>query len=309
MKIFLTGASGLVGGAFAQAAARRGHEVIGTTGTFAGSLAGLARHLPLDLTATDALTGHILDAFPEAIVNCAAVSEPAACTANPARSQTLNVALPELLARLAHHLSARFIHLSSEQVFAGDHAPYANTAPPAPLNLYGRQKLASEQVVHRVAPAFAVTLRAPLLGGNSPSGQRSLHERLFADWAAGRTPALFTDELRQVCAADNLAEVMVELCERPEVRGVYHWAGTETVSRLRLAERIRDHFKLTPAQAPLAATTRAAQPDAARSRPANLSLDLAPLAGHLKTRPEPFGAQLDRLVIPPPHRAWYHALT
>jgi dTDP-4-dehydrorhamnose reductase len=247
----------------------------------------------------------VLELFPEAIVNCAAISEPAQCEADPARAQALNVSLPATLARLAHHVSARLIHLSTEQVFAGDRAPYAVQAPPAPINLYGRQKLESERVALRGAPEFAAIVRAPLLGGNSPSGRRSLHERLFADWAAGRTPRLYTDEIRQVCSADNLADVMVELCERPGALGVFHWAGAEAHSRYELGRQIRAHFKLSETQAPLVAVSRSDDPTAAAKRQADLRLDLAPLVGALKTQPETFAQQLDQLVVPPPCRAWY----
>ena len=158
-----------------------------------------------------ATTAAVLDVFPEAIVNCAAVSSPGACEVNPAQAQALNVALPALLAQLAHHVSARFVHLSSEQVFDGAQTtPYRAGDAPSPIQLYGRQKLESERAVDAVAPEEAVTLRAPLLMGNSLAGRRSPHERLFADWAEGRVPRLYTDEFRQPCTSENLAEVMLD---------------------------------------------------------------------------------------------------
>ncbi len=307
MKFFLTGASGLVGSAFAQAAARRGHHVTGLVGSFTGTLPGVNVKRTLDLTDDAALTAAVLDAFPDAIVNCAAVAEPAQCDADPARAQALNVALPATLARLAHHLSAKFIHLSSEQVFDGASAsPYSLQSTPKPINLYGRQKLESERLVHAAAPDFAITLRAPLLTGNSLSGKRSLHERLFADWSAGKTPRVFSDEIRQPCTASNLADLMLELLERNDARGVYHWAGADTLSRYELARRIRAHFKLSETAAPIEAVTRAADPRAASKRQAILTLDLKPLAGKVKTPIETFEAQLDQLIIPVPFQAWYH---
>jgi dTDP-4-dehydrorhamnose reductase len=102
MRIFLTGASGLVGSAFARASARRGHTVTGIVGNFSGDLPGLSSRRPLDLTDESALSSALLDVFPDAIVNCAAVSEPASVDQDPARAQALNVALPAALARLAH---------------------------------------------------------------------------------------------------------------------------------------------------------------------------------------------------------------
>lgn len=309
MTILLAGASGLVGSAFAAAAARRGHRVTGIVGAFPGPIEGLAQKIAVNLTDEHATTAAVLEAFPQAIVNCAAVSLPEQCDANPALAQSLNVALPALLARLAHHVSARFIHLSSEQVFDGTRAtPYAPGDATAPINLYARQKVESERAVHAAAPEFAVTIRAPLLMGNSAAGKRSLHERLLADWAAGRTPKLYTDEFRQPCTSENLAEVMLELCERDDLRGVFHWAGAELLSRHALGLALREHFKLTATQAPLTAITRAETPDAARRRQACLALNLDPLPAKLKTRPQTIAEQLAELKVPAPVREWYHGL-
>lgn len=309
MKILLTGASGLVGSAFAQAATRRGHHVIGLVGAYSGNVPGLAEKRACDLTDEAALTALSLETFPEAIVNCAAISEPGQCDADPARAQALNVALPAHLARLAHHLSARLIHLSSEQVFDGTSTEaYTIKSPVKPLNLYARQKVESERLVLAAAPGMAVTLRVPLLSGNSLTAQRSLHERLFAAWAAGQTPQVYTDEFRQPCTASNLADLMVEILERNDVRGVFHWAGADLLSRHEIALRIRNHFKLTATAAPLAALTRAADPRAASKRPARLGLDLKPLAGVVKTPLETFAAQLDQFIIPPACRAWYFSV-
>lgn len=306
MKILLTGASGLVGSAFVQSAARRGHHVTGLVGSWTGVVPALPAQRTVELTDEAALTSTVLELFPDAIVNCAAVAEPAQCDADPARAQALNVALPALLARLANHLSARFIHLSSEQVFDGaSSTAYTVKSPVKPLNLYARQKVESERLVHTAAPDFAITLRAPLLSGNSLSGKRSLHERLFADWSAGKTPKVYTDEIRQPCTAANLAELMVELLERNDVRGVFHWAGADALSRHELARRIRAHFKLSDTAAPLEPITRAADPRTASKRPAHLALDLKPLAGVVKTPIETFDAQLDQFIIPPAFRAWY----
>lgn len=309
MNILLTGASGLVGSAFARAAFRRGHRVVGVVGEFPGAIDGLAEKRAVDLADEAAATAAVLDVFPQAIVNCAAISVPEACDANPALAQAMNVALPATLARLAHHVSARLVHLSSEQVFDGERTtPYAPGDPPSPINLYARQKVESERLVHAAAPAFAVTLRAPLLMGNSLTGKRSVHERLFADWAAGRTPRLYTDEFRQVCTSENLAEAMLEVCERDDVHGVFHWAGAELLSRYEIGRRIREHFKLPESRTPLATVARAETPDAARKRQACLALNLAPLAGKLKTRPQTFAEQLEELHVPAEIRAWYQAL-
>lgn len=308
MKLFVLGSSGLVGGSFAELASRHGHTVTGTVTTFTGAITGVSEKITLDLTDEAAVSATILRAKPDAILNAAAVSEPAKCDDDFALSQKLNVTLPALAARLAQQLGARFIHLSSEQVFAGDRAPYAVTDPVAPINTYARQKVDSEKLVHATAPTLAATVRAPLLMGNSPGGKRSLHERLLADWASGKTPALYTDEFRQTCTAQNLAAALLELTTHPEITGVFHWAGAELLSRLELGIRIRSHFRLPESAAPLKPTDRAANPKAAASRQANLALDLRPLSQLLKTPVETIDQQLAALTVPQHLRAWLESM-
>jgi len=308
MRILLTGASGLVGSNTAAAALRRGHSVHGIVGSWnGGAIPGLASVARIDLHDLAAVTTAVLEFFPDAIINAAAVAEPARCEADPGGSHALNVLLPQRLAELAHHLSCRLVHISSEQVFDGAHAPYARDDAVSPVNNYGRQKVESERLVHAAAENFAATVRAPLLMGNSPGGTRSVHERLFADWAAGRTARLFTDEIRQPCTAENLADALVELCERPDMRGVFHWAGAEAVSRHELGLRIARHFGV-PAAGRIEETRLAGSP-AAATRPANLALDLKPLAGRLTTRVQSIDEQLETLRVPHAARTWWGTLT
>lgn len=293
-----------MGAAFAQAAARRGHTVIGIVGCWRGAIAGVTESRPVNLADTAAAQKVALDVFPDALVNAAAVAEPLACEMQPDLAEKLNVDLPGMLAQVASHLGAPLVQLSSEQVFAGTHAPYSVHAAVSPVNLYGRQKAEAERRVLTAAPDLACVVRAPLLLGNSLRGRRSLHEKLFETWAAGRAARAYIDEFRQVCPVGNLAEVLVELLERNDMQGVFHWAGTELLSRHEIARRIARHFNL-PGKL-VEPMTRADCPEISARRPANLALDLTPLVGKLKTRPSSFAAGLEELIVPPPFRHWYH---
>ncbi len=306
MHIFLTGITGLTGSAFARAAKRRGHTITAVVHR---------TPIPDDIAADQILEGdlrnqnwvlqEVLDKFPQVLVNAAAVSSPAACVADPETSQALNVDLPAQLAQLAHHLSARFLHLSSDTVFDGERGNYAPTDEPGPTTLYGWQKLEAEKAVMKNAPDFATVLRLPLLNGNSPAGDRSVHEKLFARWSRGETVRLHEDELRQPCLADNAAEVLVELCEREDFHGIRHWAGAEPVSRWELGQRIIKHFNL-----PENLVERVSRRDSAegQNRPADLTLNCTSLKAKLRTQPQSLDEQFAPLIIPHAARKWYHSL-
>ena len=290
MKILLTGSSGLLGHAYAQAAVRRGHSVTALYNQNRPIADGLARTIQLDASEPEKLTQIAIELWPDVIVNCAAISNAIAVEADAMRAEKINVALPRLLAQLSTHLGARLLHVSTDMVFDGQSdQPYRSTDMPAPTNLYGQTKLMAEREVLEHNTEDPVVLRIPILMGNSPGGQHSLHEKLVAAIKAGEKPKLFCDEMRQPCSASNVAEVLLELTERRDLHGLFHWAGSETLSRFEMGQRILKHFGL-----PLDAIESAYRDD--ETRPARLTFNLNPIVSKLKTKPIDFAAQLDELT-------------
>ncbi|MEM8868069.1 MAG: SDR family oxidoreductase [Verrucomicrobiota bacterium] len=294
MKILLTGASGLLGNAYAEAAIRRDHEVIGLYATNPPVATGLSKTLSIEGRNTAEITTLCLDLWPDAIVNCAAISCPGAVNAYPSLAEKINVALPRHLAQIATHLGARMLHVSSDMVFDGlTTEPYRSTDMPSPTDLYGQTKLMAEREVLEHNPEDPIVLRIPILMGNSPGGQRSVHEKLLAAIRKGERPKLFHDEIRQPCAASNVAELLLELTERRDLHGIFHWAGSETLSRFEMGQRILRHFDL-PLDA-IESVFKSDSPEFA-NRPSNLTLNLHPIQSKVKTRTVDFQQQLDELT-------------
>lgn len=294
MKILLTGASGLLGNAYAEAAARRNHEVIGLSQHNPATAYGVSRTELVDGTDTDRLTSLCLEIWPDVIVNCAALSNPATVDADPKLAEKINVALPRHLAQVSTHLGARFLHVSTDMVFDGhSEAPYRSTDMPCPTNLYGQTKLMAEREVLEHNTEDPVVLRIPILMGKSPSGQRSVHEKLLTAIRNNERPRLFCDEIRQPCSASNIAEVLLELSERRDLHGIFHWAGNERLSRFEMGQRILKHFDL-----PLDSIESVCKSDSPEfaNRPSNLAFELGPLAGKIKTIPQSFDEQLAELT-------------
>lgn len=302
MRVLITGVSGLLGPALARLAATAGHEVLGVASHWAGPVPGVARLLRADLTAPGAAATLCRAEKPTLVFNCAAVADPADCERDPVRSAALNLALPAELAAWSAAAGTRLLHLSSEQVFDGQHAPYTITAPPAPLHLYGRQKAAAEHAVLAADPAAAV-VRAPLLLGNSLGGRRSPHEKMFQLWADGQVARLYTDELRQVCSASHLAAALLTLAVRRDRCGVFHWGGAAAVSRWAMGRAIAAHFGVS--ETCLQPVARADTPELSARRPRDLSLDLAPLDRELGLTPPSLADAVQELVVPAPFAAWY----
>ena len=308
MKVLLTGASGLVGHATLLAVLARGHEVLAVGGE---RLPGLpigaaaqkkAMAIQCDLTDAFALDRLAFDYYPDALINCAAISSQAAVEAQPELAEKLNVALPRRMAQIANHLGAPLLHLSTDFVFDGESGPYRSTDVPMPRTLYGQLKLMAEKEVLRYGGDTVVVLRITVVNGNSPTGKRSLHEKLLHSLTAGKPVTLFSDELRQPVSAINVADVLTELIERPNLHGLFHWAGPDTLSRYEIGQKILRHFGL-PENLVVPALS-ADQPDTDK-RPRKLEFILPPLLGKLKAQPTPFEQQLEELIIPAECQEWY----
>lgn len=302
VKVLVFGASGLVGSAFCRAAVRRGLATEGFSHRHEVPVEGLTNVERLDLGDLNGLERPLLDRWPDVILNAAAISESDQVSKDPAAARTLNVDLPIRIAEIANHLGARFIHLSTDLVFNGSNPPYRSTDAPHPLSVYGQQKLEAEEgVLNRCSENLAV-LRLTIVTGNSSSGRRSVHEKLLRSLAEGNQPTLFDDEFRQPCSCANVADALVELCERPNLNGLFHWAGTERLSRSEMGQLILRRFSLPEDMVKVGSRRDFPGED---KRPADLAFNLHPLDGKIRTRPAAFAEQLEEMAVPDDLYDWF----
>ena len=139
-----------------------------------------------------------------------------------------------VVAAAAAAVGARFVHLSTDLVFGGRAAHYAEGDTPSPVDDYGRWKAAAEAEVVDTCPD-AVVVRPSLLYGDdvlSPVQQAVL------DAVDGRAPmTFFTDEDRCPSHVVDVAAAVVALCSSrlAPVSGPLHLGGPVPLSRYEFA--------------------------------------------------------------------------
>lgn len=295
MKVFVFGVSGLVGSAVARCGVRRGLQVHGFYGERTSQVEGLQSERSLSVLDSEAVERLLLDEWPDVVINAAAISSPDEVERDPALAEKVNVAFPRQLAMLTGHIGSKLIHFSTDMVFDGEVGHYRSTATPNPGTLYGQLKLMAEKEVLRYNQEKPLVLRITIVNGNSVSGQRSVHEKLLAMISRGESPQLFVDEIRQPCSADNVAEMAIELSERTDLHGIFHWAGSQAASRYEIGCRIMDRFGLDRDN--IQKISQTDDPSFA-GRPSNLTMELEPLRGKLRTQPASLAEQMDELKAP-----------
>ena len=146
MKILLFGKNGQVGWELQRSLAPLG-EVIALDFDSAGAD---GQGLCGDFTDRAGLAGTVRKVRPDVIVNAAAYTAVDKAESEPELAQRINALSPGVLADEARELGAWLVHFSTDYVFDGSGTtPWVETDTPAPLNVYGKTKLAGEKAVMR----------------------------------------------------------------------------------------------------------------------------------------------------------------
>ena len=246
----------------------------------ATTLAGPSCTIPLKSKAApgsrgvEEIPGLIESLRPDVILHTAAAWQ------TEAEAQAVIVEGTRGIAAAARRTGARLIHMSTDLVFDGEHAPYDEEDPPAPVNFYGAAKAEAERIVSGLLPA-ATIVRTSLVTCFDPPDPRT--EPILQALRGERPPVtLFTDEYRRPVRVEDLAAALVELVDRP-FAGILHIAGPERLSRYDLGLRIARYHRLPPAPGIVAGLAR----DSGMVRPRDCTLSISLAQENLQTPLQP----------------------
>ena len=232
MTILLLGSQGQLGQTLATALAPL------------GQVHALHRHsqpLAGDLEDLDGLRRTLAELRPRLIVNAAAYTavDKAELPEEQARVQTVNVLAPGLLAEEAARLDAWLVHYSTDYVFDGSGSrPWRETDPTAPLNAYGRSKLAGEQAI-QAGGCRHLILRTSWV--YAPHGQNFANTMLRLAQTRDSLKVV-DDQYGTPTSTELLARATMhalrQLQQHPEDGGLYHLASQGETTWFGYAQRL-----------------------------------------------------------------------
>ncbi len=121
-------------------------------------------HASLDVANARAVDEAIASASPHVVVNCAAMTNVDACESEPDLAWAINAAGPGHLAAAAAVVGAEIVHVSTDYVFDGKKGMYTEGDETNPLQVYGRAKLAGEDLVRTSNPKHYIVRSAWIYG-------------------------------------------------------------------------------------------------------------------------------------------------
>jgi dTDP-4-dehydrorhamnose reductase len=233
---FLFGAGSMLGWSIFQAGSR---DVVPFCNAATDPLPdGITR--AIDLDDDDDVAALFGREQPALIINCAGVCDVETCETSPDFAWAVNVeGTRNLLARAP--ASTRIVHCSSDHVFGGDAGPYREDSPTAPISVYGRTRVAAEQLA--LARPNTLVIRAGLWIGPSSTGRIGHLDWLRDRHRRGLPMTVVADEHRSAVWAEDAARRVWDLA-RSSITGVRHVTATRAVSRPALAAYLVERFAI-----------------------------------------------------------------
>lgn len=247
MELLVVGASGQLGRAVVATARDRGYDVTGTYRTTEPSFD--CPLIQLDVTDKLAVESVVANTDPDAIINCAAMTDVDGCESDPAEAHAVNADAAGHLAEVSFENDIHLLHTSTDYVFDGTRdTPYPEDADPNPVQVYGKSKLAGERQVRKVHSTALIARLSFVYGRSQPDGDLTGFPAWVRDTVvAGDTVPLFTDQYVTPTRAGTAAETFLDLLDT-DASGVVNIAcqscvtpaefGRKLLAALNLPERI-----------------------------------------------------------------------
>ena len=220
IRILVLGATGMLGNAVLKLFAQS-HEFQ----TFGSARSSGALHLlpkdlqtniitGVDVESVDSLTSLFASVHPDVVINCIGLVKQLAEADDPLIAIPINAMLPHRLAKLCEVAGARFVHISTDCVFAGTKGMYKEEDASDANDLYGRSKYLGE-----VDYPHAITLRTSIIG-HELAGASSLVGWFLAQEGSvnGFKRAIFSG-LPTVEIARIIRDHVIP---HPDMHGLYH---------------------------------------------------------------------------------------
>jgi dTDP-4-dehydrorhamnose reductase len=235
-KVFITGATGLLGGMCLWQWRQAGFKLFALVRDREALPAGAWPSVDVvvgDLARPQSLIEAVESTGPDLVVNCAALTKVDQCQKQPELAKTINIVGSEALALAALKNQAGFIHISTDAVYANGYGPHQESEAGGDLSVYASSKLKAESAVTQAHPD-ALILRTCMLGWNQNPGLTSLAEWMIQILRTGKRLPGFIDACFSPLFTGTLAQRILEAAQTG-LKGIFNVGSSDGLSKYQTA--------------------------------------------------------------------------
>ncbi|QGG58935.1 dTDP-4-dehydrorhamnose reductase [Paenibacillus sp. B01] len=222
MNILVTGANGQLGKELALWQPEDGLNIV-----------GLGRD-ELDITSLEQCRKAMEEFKPDVVIHCAAYTAVDQAETDRDGAYRVNAAGTRNVALAAKEVGAKLIYVSTDYVFDGQaERPYEEYDLPNPKTVYGKSKLAGEQLVQSLHDRWFIVRTSWVYGKHGANFVKTMLKL----GAEKDRLSIVSDQFGSPTYTKDLAALLLELA-RSEAYGIYHASNTGSCSWHEFAQAI-----------------------------------------------------------------------
>jgi dTDP-4-dehydrorhamnose reductase len=178
---------------------------------------------------------------PHVIVHTASVGSPDFAEKNKELTWQINVEGTKTILSLCERYNSKFVYISSNGIYDGEHAPYGENDIPNPINYYGMVKLEGEKVTHMSRTTSSIVRPILLYGWNNPFERPNIVTMALDKLSKGETMMAYDDVIVNPLYVEDCSEGILRIIENDRYE-TFNFAGKDRTSIYGLLKKAAEVF-------------------------------------------------------------------
>jgi dTDP-4-dehydrorhamnose reductase len=183
---------------------------------------------------------------PHVIIHTASVGSPDFAEKNKELTWQINVEGTKTILSLCEMYNSKFVYISSNGIYDGEHAPYGENDIPHPINYYGMVKLEGEKVTRMSRTTFSIVRPILLYGWNHPFERPNIVTMALDKLSKGETMMAYDDVIVNPLYVEDCSEGILRIIENDRYE-TFNFAGKDRTSIYGLLKKAAEVFNHDPA--------------------------------------------------------------
>lgn len=242
MKVFITGSTGLLGSALLRLAPSV-HKLYASynINTLVPNVLCDYRHMDItDAVEVEKVIGKIK---PDVVIHTAAIATPDYCDKHQKEATAVNVGGTKNILAACKKAGAKIIFITTNGVYDGKKAPYAEDAAANPIDWYGKTKVEGEMLTEKSGVTYMIARLITMYGWNNPRERQNPVTWQQVILGENKTPLnMVSDMYNNFLYSDEAARAIWAAIERGTWGEKFNIAGKNCVSRYDFSVHIARAF-------------------------------------------------------------------
>jgi len=243
MKILITGGTGLLGKALIDSR-REGTQICATyVGEYVVENLENVIYLNLDIKNREGYLDIFKKFRPEIVIHTASIGSPDFAEKNKELTWSVNVVGTKNICAFCEEFGAKMVHISSNGIYDGDNAPYAEDNIAKPINFYGVTKLEAENIVQKSNLIYSIVRPILMYGWPYLFERGNIVTIALSKLRKNEPINVYDDVYSNPLFVNSCAEVIWKIIYDRKY-ATYNVAGADRVSIFELVRKAADVFDL-----------------------------------------------------------------